>query len=59
MKEIMKKWMDLLNTCFDFGKLGATEKDAKSALALLLLTAIVLGLLLIYLASSPEQLPGT
>lgn len=60
LERVMLKWMNLLNACFDFGSTGVTEKGAKSALAILLLTVIVLGLLLTYLAmSGPEQLPGT
>lgn len=59
MKEILQKWTDLLNTYFDFGSYGEKPLSKKSALAILLLTAIVSVLLLTYLAASPEQLPGT
>lgn len=59
LERVMFKWMDLLSAYFDFGKKGVTKKEAKSALAILLLIVIASALLLIYLASSPEQLPGT
>ena len=54
-----KEWTDFLNSCFDFGSYGVTKKGAKSTLAILLLVVIASALLLSYLASSPEQLPGT
>lgn len=59
LERIMFKWMDLLSAYFDFGKKGVTKKEAKSALAILLLIVIASALLLSYLAGSPEQLPGT
>lgn len=59
IERTVQKWTDFLNACFDFGSYGEKPLSRKGAITILLLVVTVSALLLSYLASSPEQLPGT
>lgn len=59
LEKTLQEWTDFLNDCFDFGSYGEEPLSRKGAITILLLIVIVSVPLLAYLASSPEQLPGT